>query len=123
VGQVLTTGLPQKKLERRLEMKDFGEPRLEKIACQTPEEINLVRRIDQCTSELYQSLNAIDSGMDVINKDLLPLQQDSEKECADKKEPSGWFEKHFDFLMTIYTKSVKIHGKIMRLDKEVKGSK
>jgi len=88
----------------------------------TPEEFNLICKINQCTDELYKSISAIDDKIDGINKELLPLQQDSEKEISDKKEPSGWLEKHFDYLMGIAIKSEKINGKLIRLDREIKNA-
>lgn len=92
--------------------------------CKTPEEKNLVRRIDQCTQELFQSLNAIRSTTETINKQLLPLAQEGEaKETTDKQEPQGWLEKHLDFLLTIYRGSINIHGIVLRLNKEIKTDK
>jgi len=92
--------------------------------CKTPEEINLVRKIDQCTNELFQSLNATESTVNTINKQLLPLEKSCEgKDIAEKKEPQGWLEKHLDFLLTIYNRSISTHGKVLRLNKEIKTNK
>lgn len=89
----------------------------------TPEEINLVRKIDQCTHKLFQSLNATEDVVNIINKQLLPLGEDGTSGKEEKQEPQGWLEKHLDFLLTIYNRSISTHGKVLRLEKEIKTNK
>ena len=90
----------------------------------TAEEINLVRKIEQCTHELFQSINAAEGTRNTINKQLLPLEQDCESEkSTERQEPQGWLEEHLGFLLTIYSSSITTHGKVLRLHKEIKTNK
>ncbi len=92
--------------------------------CKTPEEVNLVHQIDQCTHELFASLSATQSTINNINKQLLPSEKLCEgKNTAEKTEPHGWLEKHLDFLLTIYNRSIQTHGEVLRLNKEIKTDK
>ena len=83
----------------------------------TAEEINLIRRIENCTKNLIGGLNSIEGQTQALNKNLLPQLTKSESE-ADKKEkpiPQGWLECHLADLDHLIWRSKQIMDEVNRL--------
>jgi len=63
------------------------------MGCKTSEEINLIRKIENRTRNLLQSLNSIESLTNRLNKNLLPQSQKKESEAkTEQRPPQGWLE-------------------------------
>jgi len=85
------------------------------------EEINLIRKIDNSTTDLLESLNSIESLLSSVNKNLLPPELAAENKCEkDVKQPQGWFEKHLENLHFVFGRSAQIYNKVLRLSRETK---
>ena len=63
--------------------------------CKQPEEISLIRKINNSTKDLLENLRNIESLSEDVNKRLLPS-KDIPKEGSNIAEqaPNGWFEVH-----------------------------
>lgn len=89
--------------------------------CQTPEEINLSRKIQSCTHNLIQSINSIESLTNRLNKNLLPQLPKSESEVkADQRPPDGWLECHLADLNHALHRCGQVHEQVTRLAQATK---
>ena len=92
--------------------------------CRTPEEINLIRKINNSTGELVEGLRSADSLTENINKKLLPsMEKPLVKEVKAEQSPNGWFEEHLSDLRIATHKVIRIIEKLNRLSLETKTDK
>ena len=85
----------------------------------TPEENNLIRKIESRTRNLMQSLNSIESVTKGLNKNLLPqLPKDESKVGVDQRPPQGWLECHLADLDHALCRCGQIYDEVSRLLKE-----
>jgi len=97
------------KQESRLGQRDDCEPK-------TAEEINLIRRIENCTKDLIGGLNSIEGQTSALNKNLLPEKpKDDSKIGVDQKPPQGWLECHLADLDHLIWRSKQIMDEVNRL--------
>lgn len=96
--------------------KEYGREVQSEDCCKTPEEINLIRKIENQTKNLMQSLNSIESVTKGLNKNLLPqLPKDESKVGVDQRPPQGWLECHLADLDHALHRCGQIYDKVHRL--------
>ena len=87
----------------------------------TAAEINLVRKIESRTHNLIQSVNAIESLTNGLNKSLLPQLPKSESNAkADQRPPDGWLECHLADLDHALNRCGQIYEQVGRLTQATK---
>ena len=87
----------------------------------TAAEINLVRKIEGRTHNLIQSVNAIESLTNGLNKSLLPQLPKSESNTkVDQKPPNGWLECHLADLDYALNRCGQIYEQVGRLTQATK---
>ncbi len=82
----------------------------------TPEEINLIRKIESRTHNLIQAINSIESLTNGLNKNLLPQLPKNESEVkADQRPPDGWLEFHLADLNHAQDRCGQVYEQVTRL--------
>jgi hypothetical protein len=88
-------------------------------SCKTPEETNLIRKIEGRAKNLIQSLSSIEGVTKGLNKNLLPqLPKDESKVGVDQRPPQGWLECHLADLDHALYRCGQIYDEVSRLLKE-----
>jgi hypothetical protein len=81
------------------------------------EEVNLLNMIEIRIKNLMQSLNAIESLTNNLNKNLLPMSSVEDKGKVEAKKPQGYLENHIANLEHLISRAEQIHYQVVRLTK------
>lgn len=105
--------------------QEYGQNLAQSVdCCKTPEEINLVRKIESRTKNLLQGLNSIKASTNGLNKNLLPQAPKMESEAGtDKGPPQGWLECHLADLDCALRRCGQIYDEVTRLVRATKTDK
>jgi len=102
-------GFVKREESARLGQSEDCEPK-------TAEEVNLIRRIENCTKDLIGGLNAIEGQTFALNKNLLPEKpKDDSKVGVGQTPPQGWLECHLADLDHLIWQSKQIMDEVNRL--------